>query len=269
MKKIMFILGSVVALFGLTAYGYMNWNTSMPLGKEGSQAETQPIVFQHSVVNTVIDQVVPDFVYKVDSRFVHTITQEHLHTATTIREVLPEEATHDIAFFQTVKVAILQEEGETKSFGEGEALTPGQLQLLQTLDYSTHFYIKAYYQKRDEYTGKQVDDYLVYYMTVTPEHEAEYSEGFDELITYLKVNSQRESAIVTKDKLEPGTISFTITEEGNITSVTLTSSSGYPELDEKMKELIRTLPGTWKPATNALGEKVDQEFIFFFGQEGC
>lgn len=49
----------------------------------------------------------------------------------------------------------------------------------------------------------------------------------------------------------------------------MTSSSGYAALDERVIQLVNTLPGNWEPATNAAGEKVEQEFVFSFGTVGC
>jgi hypothetical protein len=36
-----------------------------------------------------------------------------------------------------------------------------------------------------------------------------------------------------------------------------------------MTELITNFPGTWEPAENSKGEKVDQELVVSFGLMGC
>ena len=36
-----------------------------------------------------------------------------------------------------------------------------------------------------------------------------------------------------------------------------------------MIELIYKIPGTWQPAENAKGEKIDQELVLSFGLMGC
>ena len=90
-----------------------------------------------------------------------------------------------------------------------------------------------------------------------------------DIFDYLKVNSKDKTAIIKRDKLQPGKVRFTVTKEGSISNVKMISTSGYVSVDETLVELIKTIPGKWNPATNAEGEKVDQELIFLFGLEGC
>ena len=62
---------------------------------------------------------------------------------------------------------------------------------------------------------------------------------------------------------------FTVTKEGTITKVKLTNTSGYPDVDQLMIELVKKTPGEWIPAQTESGEKVDQVFIYTFGLMGC
>ena len=109
----------------------------------------------------------------------------------------------------------------------------------------------------------------VYYLTVIPEKEAAYASGHDALIAYLKENSKDKTAIIKEDKLQPGKVNFTITKNGTIANVKLTSTSGYTSVDKALIELITYMPEKWDPATNSKREKVDQELVFFFGLAGC
>ena len=118
-------------------------------------------------------------------------------------------------------------------------------------------------------TGKLVSNYLTYFITVVPEKEAEFVYGQDALLNYLKEKSKEKTLIIQKDQLRPGQFRFTVTKDGEVANVRLNSSSGYPSVDTTLMELISSLKGKWNPATNAKGEAVDQELIFFFGMEGC
>jgi len=82
-------------------------------------------------------------------------------------------------------------------------------------------------------------------------------------------NSKEKTAIIKRDKLQPGRVSFTVTKDGAIKNVKLTSTSGYTSVDKTLVELITKMPKKWKPATNSKGDKVDQELVFFFGVAGC
>jgi TonB family protein len=110
---------------------------------------------------------------------------------------------------------------------------------------------------------------LVYYITVTPEKEAYYLGGREALVALLKANLNEKTRIISQDKLEPGQVSFTVTRDGTVDHVKLTSSCGYETIDEALVEQIRTMPQRWTPATNSKGENVDQVLVFFFGMQGC
>ena len=211
----------------------------------------------------------PDLLYKVESRFIHTITKEDLFRARSITDIVPKTATESVESYESVRVAVLDEEGETSKTGNSSTLSEAQLKLLRSTDYSTDFYIRANYQRKNAITGKLEKEYLVYYMTIVPEKQAEFGDGIEAVINYLKENSKEETAIIEQDQLRPGQVSFTVTKEGDIAKVKLNATSGYTSVDETLVELITSMPGKWKPATNAKGEKVDQEFVFFFGVEGC
>mgnify|MGYP001954206055 CR=1 FL=1 len=42
----------------------------------------------------------------------------------------------------------------------------------------------------------------------------------------------------------------------------LDRSTGYPQLDFELIELIKNIPGQWEPAENANGEKVQHDEIY-------
>jgi len=242
MKKSIIIFCAALTTISLTAFGYINWS-------DNKQADL-------------------DLVYNVDSRFMTTITKEDLHKATSVLDIVPKkaEAWWKVSF-QTVTVAVLQDGDEILEIGDSKELNAAQIMLLQSTDYSTNFYIKARGKNKHPETGK-IEDY-VYYLTIIPEKEAEYTSGHDALIAYLKENSKEKTAIIKEDKLQPGKVQFTVTKKGTIANVKLISTSGYISVDEALIKIITNMPEKWEPAENSKGEKVDQEFVFFFGTAGC
>jgi Gram-negative bacterial TonB protein C-terminal len=247
MKKSILIFCTVLSTFSLTAFAYINWSDTGTNQKEVTDL---------------------DLVYNVGSRFGTTITKEELRKATSVLDIVPKEAEGwRKVSFQAVRVAILQDGGEIHEMGDDKELNAAQIRLLQSTDYSTNFYINARSQTVFPYTGK-TEDYA-YYFTIVPEKEAEYTSGHDALIAYLKENSKEKTAIIKQDKLQPGKVSFTITKEGTVANVKLSSTSGYPSVDEELIKIITNMPGKWEPAENSKGENVDQELVFFFGTQGC
>ena len=240
MKKRFIILCSVLTVFGLMAFGYLNLNIDNPV----------------------------DLEYNIDSRFRATITKKDLNLATSVLDIVPKVAKDWWKVsFQTVTVAILQNSGETQAPGEDKQLNAAQISLLRSADYSTNFYIKARSTTKHPETGR-IEDY-VYYFTIVPEQEANYADGNDALLSYLNTSSKNLRASIEQDKLDSGRIYFTVAKTGDITNVKLDATCGYPLVDEALVKLVNNLPGKWHPATNPAGEKVNQELVLFFGRQGC
>ena len=267
MKKSIYSLFAMLISLGLMAFIYVNRVDA----KKNQGAEIDRLaggIFANFVKPEL------EFSYSVDSRYGATITKEDLHNAITVVDIVPVEAEWDKITFLTMQITVIDEGGETTAQGDNEILNAEQTSLLQSTDYSTHFYINA----RGKHKGdgpEGLKDYphdeydLAYYLTVVPEKEAEYSEGMDALIDYLKQQSKEQIASVKEDQLRPGKIGFNINREGHIHRIKLLSSSGYPSIDEHMKSLIRNMPGKWNSAENGKGEKVEQEFVFSYGLIGC
>ena len=271
-KKTLIICTVVAATLSLMAFGYVNWNPS-EFGQSKSLS-MQKVVIKEDLLNRPNKPSEEDLVYHVGSRFTATITKENLHKAISVVDIVPKEAEWAKISFLTMKIAILQDGDEIEVLGDDEILNDAQIKLLQSIDYSTHFYIIARGKRKDggQEGLKDLDQEefdLAYYLTVVPEKEAEYATGKDALITYLRENSIAATSIIQEDKIEPGMVNFTITKKGIISNVNLLSTCGYSSVDKTLIDLLSLMPGKWSPGTNSIGEEVDQEFVFFFGRQGC
>ena len=263
MKKNILFFCIALAILSLTAFGFM---------KHKNQETDQEVLPKIKTValnnDTTNKKATLDLVYHVDSRFIATITKEKLNKATSILDIVPKKAKDWWnTSFHTVTVAVLQEGNEISETGNNKALNTAQINLLKTTDYSTNFYINARGNSIHPET-ERIENYA-YYFTIIPEKEATYTRGHDALINYLKENSKGKTVIIKMNKLKPGKVSFTVSKNGLIKNVKLSSTSGYPSIDKLLIELITKIPRTWEPAENYKGEKVDQELTFFFGLMGC
>lgn len=211
----------------------------------------------------------PDFVYQIESRFMTTITKEKLQQASSIVDVFPKDVTAGINAFKNTKISLLPEGTKNTKNGTGKLLSDHQKDLLKSVNYSTDFFIRADYGNKDQNPNQLENEYLIYYITVVPETQAEYKNGHWALIDYLKQNSQKESYLAKSDELKPGKVRFTVTLKGTVSNVILDSTSGFQSIDNTMLKLIKNIPGRWHPASNNKGEAVTQEFVFFFGIAGC
>lgn len=267
MKKSILISSAILITFSLTAFGFMNLGAAKIEQKKTSCSKTA--IVNPDFVNTSYSQIAPEFVYNVDTRFITTISKEKLDQAKSIIDILPTEETKTKEDYKNVRIAVLDKNKGKSIVGENEFLTLKQLKLLESTTYASNICIKSLCKNKNEVTGEMENYELVYYITIVPTQMAEFRDGNDALINYLKENSKDEIAIVTKDKLKFGQLNFTVTAKGTIAKVKLLSTSGYATIDERFVELIKNMPEKWNPAQNAKGQNVDQEFVFFFGLEGC
>ncbi|MFT5780164.1 MAG: hypothetical protein ACI837_003125 [Crocinitomicaceae bacterium] len=226
MKKNIIIICSVIITFGLSSFGYLNWNNTPP--------ELEEMTCQKTV--ELENELRDDF---------RNVTLSVLHNDRDVQDL------------------------GVSEMGQNEVLNTAQLNLLLSTTYSTNLLVTALYVRTNKSTGLAKDDSLVDYMTIIPEKEAVYKNGQSALIEYLKVNSKDQTRKIEEEKLQRAKIFFTITKKGTISNVKITGPSGYPSVDKELAKIISRMSKKWNPATNAKCEKVDQEFVFFFGKWGC
>ena len=266
MKKSILIVCIALTTLSLMAFGFINWNNQATDLAE--QSRSKLIVVGEPTDDVNIAHV---FFYDVNSRYGSTITKEDLNKVRSIAYFLSKEHIESIESFRSVTVTFIDDNYESiiSETGESDVFNAAQLKLLESADYSTNILVRAEYQEKNWVTGKLEYSYTTPHLTVVPEKEAVYVSGKDALIEYLKENSKEETSIVTKNKLQPGKVSFTVTRNGTISNIKLLTTSGYTSIDKTMTKLITKAPGKWEPAENSQGEKVEQEFIFSFGIVGC
>lgn len=214
-----------------------------------------------------------DLYYHVSNRW-STMTKEDLENVKSLLDVLNDDGTYTREAYRNVTISVLHNDKDVRDIkrfemGQSEVLNKAQLELLHSISYSTNLRITALNKRTNTKTGVVEDDSLVVYMTIIPEKEAEFAGGFDSLIGYLKESSKEKTAIIREDKLQPGKVFFTVTKKGKISNIKVVDTSGYPSIDKELIKIISKMPKKWQPAENSKGEKVNQEFVFFFGTPGC
>jgi hypothetical protein len=271
MKNSILLFGAVIITFSLMAYGSMNWNNDGTSTRELSTCN--PVISESGIVNSMNKEDDLELFYNVRNRW-STMTKEDLNKVESIFDILREDPKHARDSFRNVRVDILDNDRDVRDvriseMGQSEILNKAQLELLHSLDYSTNVRISALDKKTNVITGEVIVDSVLHYMTIIPEQEAEFKGGFEVLIQYLKESTKEKAAFIEKYKLQPGKVFFTVTKNGAISNVEIIATSGYPSVDKELVNTITNMPRKWNPAANSKGENVDQEFVFFFGSEGC
>lgn len=268
MKKIAIIFSVVLSIFSLIACksNQKSEVSSTPI----ENADSEDIAMNTSLNEKPQPILFEDFIYEVAPRF-NVIKKTDLDKVRSFDDFIGEEHAQRIVSYSSVSVIILngQEKTDIRETGNSGILTPAQIKLLQSSDYSTNILVSAYYQEKNPETGQVEEQHWTPYLTIIPEVQASYAGGMDKLKKILKDQSAGARKGVDPEKLRPAKLFFTVTKNGKIENVQLDRTSGYPRVDKAMIELISTTQKDWKPAQNTKGEKVDQELVVSFGLLGC
>ena len=233
-------------------------------------SESENMAMSNSELDKITNRIFADFIYDVGPRF-NPIKKSKLETIKSFNDLLDEEHAQRIIDYQSVSVVVIinDEKSEVHETSNSGEFTEAQIKLMQSSNYSTNLLISADFQEKNKENGAFEGVHWTPYLTVVPEKQAEYFYGKDALKKYLKENSEDARINVIAEKLQPAKLYFTVTKKGTIENVRLDRTSYYPEVDERMIELITNLSGKWLPAENKKGEKVDQELVVSFGLLGC
>ena len=260
MKKTIIISCIVLAIFSFLALTFSNKNKRVSGTLETASIEISTKAEETKKQNS------PDFIYDIGTRF-SPIKKGDITNATSINSIFSQDELHKMEFVKSVEFIIVKNDKRTDKSGTGNSasFTDEQINFLKSLDYSTNFVMEVDYHVK----GDLIERTSTPHYTIVPDTQAQYIYGKDALIKYFIENTKEETANIPEDKLQPAKLYFTVSKNGTVSNATLDRSSGYPNIDELMTELITRTPGGWIPALNLKGETVDQELVVSFGLMGC
>ncbi len=223
-----------------------------------------------------------NFLYNAGTRY-KPVRKSDLKHAVSITDFINDERVDHSNKFKEVSVILIENDdhSEIRESGKSEILTAKQKTLLNSLEFSSSFLVRADFDLKAEPADKWDHDYFSPYYTVVPEKQAEYiydenvilfskpMNGMDALVQFLADKNKENIRNLDEDKLQPARLSFTVTRMGTIADIKLDHTCGYPSIDKRMLEFIGQAPGYWVPAENEKGEKVDQELVVSYGIIGC
>lgn len=268
MKKSIMIICIVLLTLSLPAFGFMNGKSDAT-----AMAETlgnEPISMNELRTEEPLKNEATNFLFSIDTRY-KSFKKTELNKVTSFDDFIAEEHAGRIVSYKSLSIIVIEKDKETniKETGDSGVLSPAQLKLLQSSDYSTNLLIKADYTEKSFHTGALEESTWTPYITVVPEKQAAYSWGKEALIYFLEKNTKEVTTDISNDALQSGQLRITISKEGVVSYAEITASSGFPAVDEKVKESVFKLPGNWHPAENIDGEKVNQTLVISFGRMGC
>lgn len=203
--------------------------------------------------------------FEVNGKYTRPIKKEKLSEANSLNDLIPYYPTNWITEYISVEIAAFCNGKAMSAIGTNNILSTEQKTILSTIDLASDLVINVKYTYKNPYTDIIENNRMNLVMTVVPEREAEYKDGRQQMIDYLKENTfGKISESMVKQE---GIILFTVNEEGGIVNSKILITSGNSETDKLLLEAINNMP-KWKPAEN-LGIKVKQDFVFSVGNRGC
>lgn len=265
MKKRIMILGTVLFAVGIIGIGFINKGQA----HNGGIENLGEISFKDTV------PVNQELRYGIRAKYRRPVQQETLKKAQLINDVISGYPENWITSYLSVEILATCNGKTMTGKSKNNMLTQEQKNILNAIDLNTDIIIHVKYKYDNPSTNSIENNEINVSMTVIPEIQAEYIipdteakyEGERDYIRqYLKENG------ITKvpNDIEQCMVDFTINEEGGISNVKITMTSGKLEVDKLLVELVCKMP-KWKPAQNSKGVNVKQEFQLTIGNAaiGC
>lgn len=206
--------------------------------------------------------------YEVHGKYEHPIKIEVVNKARYMGDIIPYYPVDWIMGYISTEILTTYAGHSFIAIGKNDTLSEEQKKELRNVDLGTDISITIMYYSKNSVTGNPDIRTMHYSATTIPETEAEYHGGKEQLAAYLKANAIDKIPDSSSKQFQDIVIRFTVNEEGEVTNALLSGTSGDPETDTLLLETIHNMPG-WKPAENAKGKKVKQEFEFRVGMSGC
>ena len=159
----------------------------------------------------------------------------------------------------SVVISAFKNGTQTKASGIGYVLNQEQKELIRLADRSSDIAVSIMYLPENSLKNNTVKQYD-FKVSITPDKNAIYSEGAEQLIQYLQKNSIVNIEAGSFTGFDLTAIKFTITEQGHITNIQVAMPSKDPKIDEMLVAAISKMP-TWTPAAFSNGLKVKQDFV--------
>lgn len=256
MKKGMITISVLITTLGLTAFGF--------LYQPDNECATDVV----EEVNGPEEERVLSF--SVWAKYVHPITGEKLRMARSMQDVISDYPADWIMEYTSVEIRTRQEDKELVASCANDVFNSNQKEILNSAELAQEIEIDVHFKSKNTIT--EIVEYreMNFVVTVVPEQQAEFVGGHDALIAYLDDHSKGKVAPQYFESMRPVSLAFTIVENGKAEDVKMTRTSGIQEVDQSLIDLIMAMP-KWKPAKNAQGLRVKQEFemdVYGFGG-GC
>jgi TonB family protein len=210
-----------------------------------------------------------DIRFNVSGMYNRRIKKAELHDVKTMADIQKDYPKNWISDYKYVVIAGTVNGENQVAASVNDVLNDSQIKIIQNADLGSDLEFEIKYLNTNAVTDKKDNMWMNYRLTVIPDKEAEFKNGFGALTKYLLENAINNIPRTKRDSLGNGLLNFTVNEAGGIIDVSLKTTSGDAEIDQMLLKSISEMPA-WTPAQDGKGKKVKQVFQFSVGnQNGC
>jgi len=208
--------------------------------------------------------------FEVRGTYSRPVKKENLIGVKTMADIRPGYPSSWITDYISVEIMATNNGKVMKAVGKNDILSSKQISLISRADLGTDIVVDVKYRCKNSVTGNIDVTTMNFSVTIVPEIEAEYLGGYQLMTQYLKDHAINKISEEKAKQLKQAIVRFTINENGEIANAQISSTSEDQKIDDLLLEVINNMP-KWKPAENAQGIKVKQEFVFSVGSpmSGC
>ena len=210
------------------------------------------------------DSVTFDLTYDVHKIYPYiSVEKRVLDDAETLSDLNEHYKSSWVREYITVEVLTLNNGEIIKAASMNDTLTQKQKNIIGMADLGTDISVKVRYIPENTLTHNDVKE-INFTFAFSPESEASYPGGQEELRLYLKENAMNKIADSSFRKFNLTVVRFVIDEEGHIVDPYIYETSKDEYVDELLLETICNM-SNWKPAEYSDGTKVRQELVLTVG----
>lgn len=209
-----------------------------------------------------------DLSFEIRGKYTRGVSLEKLSVAETMIDIRPGYPSSWIEGYTSTQVSVTTKGKVRSATGINDTLSAEQQNLLQMADVGSDIVVDIGYIHQNPVTLFPDIRNINFAMTVVPEVEATFPEGYQALISYLEQNAMDKISEDFTKEMRTVVINFTVTKAGEIANVRVSKSSDDPEIDKLLLRVINKMP-QWNPAEDDEGRKIEQEFEFIVGNIGC
>lgn len=201
-----------------------------------------------------------DLKFNVHGKYTRPVHKQTLSSAKTLVDLVSGYPSSWIDEYTSVEITGTCGGKTIKAVGKNETLNAEQQQVLNTLDLCSDVVIHVKYRSKSS-SGLMEDKKINVRLTLIPDVEAEYLGGTEELNKFIKENAINKIPEATSKKITGAIVKFTVNENGQVGDLQMTRTTGDTSIDQLLMQTLSNMPN-WKPAQNADGTRVKQDFEF-------